>query len=286
MRYVVSLVLSAIVLVLSFTTGAIAHADEHGYEPYVAPSGVYKLETEVEYGQFDITGDGLPDALTVSTNEDATKMYVCINGTRVYAASTGLKDAGMYRVVGVRVAVLKNGKSFISLEPCGGWQTYGAGALLQYRAGVMKRVVAYNRLVPKGYGYWKGLPNLKVSGNKLVVSPLIATRTTGRSVFDFTYVYKNGTLKLSSKAVPIKKIYAENSTSPNKKFTAKKSMKAYKDKSCRAKKFTICKGQKVKFKKMYVTSSAVRFQVQVNGKTGWIKGSKRGEPPFKNLFMN
>lgn len=277
---------AALVLALTLSLGGAAvqeaWAEESG--AVVSGTGVYGLETDRVYDQFDVTGDGRPDTLLVTSNEDTTKMYVYVNGARAYSASTGLQDAGMFRTIGIKLAVLRNGKSFLSLDPCGGWQTYGNGGLYQWRSGVLKRVVPYSSLIPKVYGRWAGLSALKVSGNKLVLRPCLSTRTIGRALFDFTYVCKSGTLKLASKTIAIKKIYAENSTSAHKKFSAQKKMAVYKSKSCKAKKFTIKKGQKVQFRKLYVSGKTVLFQVKANGKTGWIRGVKRGEPPFKGLL--
>lgn len=255
-------------------------------EPCTAKPGAYGLEIDAPCADFDVTGDGLCDTVEVATNANTTKVVISVNGIRCYSGPTGLQNAGMFRYVDAQVVVLRNGCTFISLDSCGGAWTHGMGGLFQYRSGAMKCVVPYNKIVPKRYGYWDGLKRLNVSGNKVIVRAGLSMRTTGRIASDFTYVYRSGTLKRLATTVPIKKIYSETSSSANKKFKATKNISAYREKSCKIRKFTIRKGQNVKFQKMYVANKAVHFQVKVGGKTAWIKGSQKGRPPFEGLYMS
>ncbi|MCR2036491.1 BspA family leucine-rich repeat surface protein [Adlercreutzia caecimuris] len=249
----------------------------------VAP-GVYGLKENSSSNYFDVTGNGKLDTIKVKHGRGSTKFSIYVNGKKAYSGTTGNKYADN---LSLKVLVLKNGKTFLYADAHGGGEIHGIKTIFQYRSGKMKKVVNCHTVFPKKYGRYRTVDTIKVSGNKVVVRAMIMSYTTGWMAADYTYNYKSGTLKQASKTAPIKKFYPAQRTT----FKAQKSIKVYKSTSCKAKKFTIKKGQKVKFLKVYSSGKTMRLQVKVAGKTGWIKCAPsvrssllyHRQPPFKGM---
>lgn len=249
---------------------------------------IHTLKPDTTYTKYDITGDGQPDTIEVETDyyfhwDDAGEcFYVNINGDR-------WRFDTRYYGIRARLVNLANGTPYLYLcawsdnddaEVCSLWKKDGD---------YLRRVIDCNKGFGSKIGYHPGGDIKKVSGNSITFTFTQMSYYAGGISADFTYKYKNGTLKKTSSTgkIQVGPKKAKNT------YKALKKIKAYKNTKCKSVKFTIKKGQKVKFLKAYVKGNTVRFQVKAGGRTGWLKvpTSSRssllhqGEPPFKGLHL-
>lgn len=256
---------------------------------------VYTLQANTTYTSYDATGDGKPDTVRVATSTDqyntGDRITVYINNKKVFSKKTWFYYAD------IQLIQLKNKKCFLYLHAPMDNDDAEVCGVYQMKKGKLKQVINCNKAFGTKIGYHTGGMVAKVSGNAIWMDMRDMSYMAGSIEATWKYAYKGGTLKRTSKTAKLSVPLAKHNTAKTKK-----SMTAYKNTACKAKKFTIKKGQKVKFLKVYVKGNTVRFQVKAGGKTGWIKVADNGhsalmhkyehtpgfylyEPPFEGLFL-
>lgn len=265
---------AAAVLALAITVSP-AMADEAHAVTVSKGAQVTSMQLNRNY-QCDITGDKKADTVRVTFDDYAVRVKV--NGKTVYTKKNLGPDFEEAKII-----TLKNGKSFLYYATGGASNDYNQ--LLKYSSGKMKSIIDSNKLLPSKMATHPSFSIDKVSGNTVYVDVRGMLYSTSFTQATFKYVYKNGTLKRTSNAGAVK------SVSGKKTLKAARSMKAYTSAKCTKGKFTIKKGQKVAFKKIYTNGKTVSFQVKAGGKTGWIKAItqkqfyKYGACPFKGVAL-
>lgn len=204
----------------------------------------------------DITGDKKADTVQVTFDDYAVRVKV--NGKTAYTKKNLGPD-----FIGAKIVKLKNGKAFLYYGTGGASNDYNQ--LLQYRSGKLKSVIDSSKLFPAKVTTHPSFDVEKVTANTVHVETFGVFYSTGATGATFKYAYKSGTLKRASNTGTATFPFAKNSTK------ATRSMKAYTSAKCTKAKFTIKKGQKVTFKKIYTNGKVVSYQVKVGGKTGWVK---------------
>lgn len=261
------------------------------HEAYAAPKAtkgaeIHTLKENQTYTKYDITGDGQPDTIQIETHYNyygqGTRFYININDL-YYVCET------YYYGVTARLVKLANGTPYLYL--CAGADNGDAEAcgLWQYKGGSLKRVVDCNKGFGTKIGYHPGGDIAKVSGNSITFTFTQMSYYAGSISADFTYKYKNGSLKKASNVGKLQVGFKKTKNT----YKALKKIKVYKNTKCKSVKFTVKKSQKVKFLKAYVKGNTVRFQVRAGGKTGWIKVPTsstsslmyQGMPPFKGIIL-
>lgn len=282
-------------LALAATVAASLMLALPGYA-HAAPkaTGGAKVQTLAEnttYTQYDITGDKKPDTIKIQATYNGygngERIAVYINGRRAFSKKM------YFNYAEAQLITLKNGKPFLYLSTPADNDDADVRGIFKYSKGTLKQVINGNRGFGKKIGYHFGADIKAVSGNKIVVTHRTMSYMAGSICSDFTYKYQNGTLKKTSATTNLKVGTRKSNT-----YTALKNMKAYKNTTCKTAKFTIKKGQKVKFLKVHVKGNTVRFQVKAGGKIGWIKVATNMDssllyrdnqvttrPPFKGLFL-
>lgn len=256
----------------------------------------YKLQPYTTYTKFDITGDKVPDKIEVGPWQEWDDWYeefnelgveITVNDQVVYkksAISTNPFDWD------IRLITLKNKKTFLHIATHG-LDGYAAdvNTVLAWKSGKLKSVLNVNSICSGKYlyGSYPSARLTKVSGNTITFDCGLKVMMTGYTTFNASYKYKAGKLVRTSSYVK-----PRIGGKYGKSRTALKNLSAYKNASCKSKKFIIKKGQKVKLLKMYVKGSKMALQVKVGKKTGWVKCAAsmqskllvgQGEPPFKGL---
>lgn len=285
-------ILAAMALAAAVAAGLVLALPGHAHAAPKVTGGakVQTLATNATYTQYDITGDKKPDAIKIQATYEGyagKRIAVYINGKRAFSKKM------YFNYVEAQLITLKNGKPFLYISAPGENDDALVRGIFKYSKGTLKQVVDGNRGFGKKIGYHPGSDIKAVSGNKIVVSHRIMSYMAGSISSDFTYKYQNGTLKKTSATGKLRVGTRKSNT-----YTALKSMTAYKSATGKTSKFTIKKGQKVKFLKVHVKGNTVRFQVKAGGKTGWIKvaaGSDSSlmyrnsqgftQPPFRGLFL-
>lgn len=286
-NYRMLLIATAAVLAIIAAMGLPAQA--HADTPKASKGAqAHTLQLNTTYHKYDITGDGKPDTIRVSGHYsngpyDYQGLYVDVNGERVFSSSTEYYGAD------IQLINLKNKKAFLYMYA---WidngDSYVCG-VYQLKKGKLKQVINCNKVFTKKawggkYGSHTGGTVVKVSGNAMWLDMSLMSYMAGHIDVTLEYKYKKGTLKQTSKVGKLSVPAAKNN-----RAKALKKMTAYTSTTGKTKKFTIKKGQTVKFLRAYVKNNKVLFQVKAGGKTGWIKAVKQGRhcdgPPFEGLFL-
>lgn len=256
----------------------------------------YKLQPYTTYTKFDITGDKVPDKIEVGPWREWDDWYeefndlgveVTVNDRIVYRKSTISTNPFDWDI---RFITLKSKKALLYVATHG-LDGYAAdvNAVLAWKTGKLKCVLNANSICSGKYlyGSYPSARLTKISSNMLTFDYGLKVMMTGNTTFNASYKYKSGKfVRTSSYVKP--KIGGKY----GKARTALKSLTVYKNASCKSKKFTIKKGQKVKLLKMYVKGSKMVLQVKVGSRTGWVKCATSqhskllvapGEPPLQGI---
>ena len=272
----------------------------HAYATVVSNGAhVYALKTGVTYSSYDVTGDGESDTIKVALSgiegDRYSRIKVLVNGK----TALNQKAGGYSDYVEAQLIKLKNGKTFLYFFGPFENDDSDVCAVFRYSGGKFKMNIDCNKGFGRKIGSHFGGKIKKVSGNAMIVTFGVMSYMAGNIQADYTYRYKGGKLK---KASSIGKIrigwWVSEEGKRSKAYVVKKNITAYKSASCKAKKFTIKKGQKAKFLRVYVKGNTVRFLMKAGGRTGWIKVANRYdsslmykrsdggyEPPFKGLSL-
>lgn len=251
------------------------------------------LETNMLYNAYDITGDGKSDELRIQSHDDKGEMSISIyvNGARKFRH----KCYGYASFA--KLIVLKNGAPFLHINVDGDNGVSEFNRLLQYRGGEFKAAIDLNKAYSSKIKDSKFNDVVAVKGNTVTVRSCVQFMNTGNLDVDFVYRYKAGSFKKSGTSGKVVSVCGRKAS---RSFEALKKISVYKDKNCKKAKFTIKKGQKVRFVKVYAKGSKVAIQVKVGKKVGWMKTSRQYnktgwklmyngrygyQPPFKGLFL-
>lgn len=244
---------------------------------------------------YDITGDGIPDTIETDYDVDwdagaVTGIRVTINGKQAWYKSIepSLLDNFAYDDWTIQLITLANKKPLLFVKTYVFGVTPEICTILTYQKGRLKSILKPDAICSSRYLYGStDVSVCKVSGNTITFDYWLKVMMTGCTTFNASYKYKAGKLVRTSSYVK-----PRIGGKYGKSRTALKNLSAYKNASCKSKKFIIKKGQKVKLLKMYVKGSKMALQVKVGKKTGWVKCAAsmqskllvgQGEPPFKGL---
>ncbi|MEE0706916.1 MAG: hypothetical protein UCH28_11120 [Adlercreutzia sp.] len=281
-------------LLLALGVAATAPANAHAA---TASNGakIYTLKAGKTYKSYDITGDKKADRIKIVPIKQYdgyfTGMKITVNGKTAY---TNKKIVCYLGTTEMKLIKLKNGKAYLHLFTFSG-NPADENTLLAYKSGKLTTAIDCTKALGKKFG-WDGTYGAvaKASGNTLTMTYSTSSYMFGPIEATYKYTYKGGKLQQASTgtfSIPAKQ----------KSFKALKNIPVYKNTACKAKKFTIKTGQKVKFTNIYVKGNTVRVKVNVGGKTGWIKcatgyessllykyydpqiNDYRYEAPFENL---
>ncbi|MEY8461499.1 hypothetical protein AALA69_10295 [Eggerthellaceae bacterium 24-137] len=251
------------------------------------------LATNTLYSAYDITGDGKSDELRIQSYDGGggVSISIYVNGARAFRH----KCYGYAAFA--KLVVLKNGVPFLHINVDGDNGSSDFNRLLQYLGGKFKTAIDLNKAYSSKIRDSKFNDVVAVRGNTVTVRSCVQFMNTGNLDADFVYRYKAGSFKKSGTAGKVASVCG---CKASRSFEALKKITVYKEKNCKKSKFTIKKGQKVRFVKVYAKGSKVAIWVKVGKRTGWIKTSRQYNktgwklmynddhgyrPPFKGLFL-
>ena len=252
-----------------------------------ASAGITLVEEDKEYTNFDLDGDGEKDNLYIEIsngNEDegdvTGTLKVYVNDTKVFS-----QKRNYFPSYGVQLITLGNGKTFIEINSSVSSDDDIIDKLYQYKSDKLSAVYDFQKPC-ENYSNTCWTTIKKVSGNSLQLSCTAQFHTTGLVGWNAKVNYTNGTFKRvgSSYAINYKTFKQKN------KWTAQRTMKAYKTAGGKKVAYTIKKGDKIKIYNVVIKSNKVYFKVKNKsgkGKTAYLTASKKGIWPsyFKESFF-
>lgn len=252
-------------LLLTVGLAAAAPADAHAA---TASKGakIYTLKAGKTYKSYDITGDKKADRIKIAPIKQYdgyfTGLKITVNGKTAYLNKKIVCYLGTTQI---KLIKLKNGQAFLYLLSFVNNPDTDVNTVLTYKSGKLKTAIDCKKALGKKFG-WDGTYGAvaKVSGNTITMTYSTSSYMFGPVEATYQYTYKGGKLKQAATGtfkIPVKQ----------KSFKALKNIPVYKNTACKAKKFTIKTGQKVKFTNISVKGNTVRVKVNAGGKTGWIK---------------
>lgn len=134
-------------------------------------------------------------------------------------------------------------------------------------------------LKPRGIAYNAEVKLITLKNRKVYFDIQAMGDNQDRTIYGI-YQVKGGKLVLASKSGKI--VSTRLNYLKKKYFTANRNFKIYKSANGTKTKFTLKKGEKVKFTKCYVGSRGCYYYLKTSkGKTGWLKSSKK--MPYPNI---
>ena len=237
-----------------------------------AAPGIVKLTAGKTYTNYDVTGNGKKDKIIIRKEKKQDIIYrglsITVNGKKQQLKA---KDSHFYGV-DAKLITLKNGRKFLYLyADSENGDGYVCG-IYRYVSGKWKEVVDIAGVF-KNYGMHLNGNIASVSGNNIKIRFYVMAWSTGPSTIEYTYTYKDGTLKRTSSYGAYKAIYSYGKNT--RTFYAAKSLPAYQNANGAKKIFTVKKNGKVKIVKCALTNGKMYIQIKYGNKTGWIKASTR-----------
>lgn len=108
--------------------------------------------------------------------------------------------------------------------------------------------------------------------------------STGPTNIEYTYTYKDGTLKRTSTYGKYHQIYSGGKKT--RKFTVNKTITAYKAADGKTKAFVLKRGNNVTVTRCRFIGGKMYIQLKYNGKTGWIKAQDKYLGESQKQFSN
>ena len=241
---------------------------------------VQKLREGVTYLKYDITGDGRADRILIQ-NFQAGWWYdgvkISVNGKTAYQFSS--ESLPISSPAEATLYTLRNGKPFLYLFA---WteDDDGLSVLLQYRAGKLRNVVDFNGTF-SGYGSHRTGKVLYVSGNRMTLGFTSMSWTLGYSQYNFSYVYRNGTMRLASSFGTVSRFGSGNV------LVAGRSLKVYTDVTARRTAFLLKPGNRIVVTGVYCGKTGLWLRVYYGGKYGYLKclsSAPMSGPIFSNVM--
>lgn len=242
---------------------------------------VYTLKANKLYKSYDITGDKRADRIKIVSSKSAEGGFqgikVVVNGKTVYRNK---KAAGMSSGPQVKLIKLKNGKPFLFLSAYSDNPDTDLSVVLAYKSGKLKTAIDGNKALGKKFSWDSTVGRIqKVSGNTITMTYSTSSYMFGAVEATYSYTYKSGKLKAASTGT-------FKVAEGKKSYKALKPITVYKNTACKAKKFIIAKGDKVKFTNIFVKGNTVRVKVKVGAKTGWIKCANSYTSPLLYKYVD
>ena len=225
---------------------------------------------------YDITGDQKPDDIMLDA--DYQKAYVYINNKLCCTVKLG----SYYHGILAKIYTLKNGKPFLYLYSNEIIHYGPTCGLYQYRSGKMVQIINFNKVLKGGYEYY--CEDIKVKNNTLTATIYMWSYSLGESRYDLDYVYKKGTLKQKNAFARIR--VNDFQRNPAKQLVVNKTIDVYSKVSNGKKVYTLEKGNRVNFDKLYHGVHGEWIRVKFNGKYGWIKCLEKLQPTEPKMFSN
>lgn len=227
------------------------------------------LKQNVEYFQYDVTGDGKADKVEIQQkehkdNNESITLKVLINDQLAFQEKE-LYEPNWY----VDLIKLANGKVFFSIGARENDYVLTL-KLYAYKDGKLECVHDfYQNYKDYASGYIVNINN--VSGNIIETEINAQFLVTGSVQYNMYLEYKDGSFKNASSEFPIK--YKE--MSKKNKWTVNRTIKTYKEAGSKDVAYTLKKGNVVKIYKVIYKNDEVYFQVvNSKGKTGYMEGVK------------
>lgn len=232
-----------------------------------------RLKTGKTYKSYDITGDKKKDTIKITTPKNKYETYDVVK-IKINNQTTKLKNTWGSFSIKTYLVTLKNGRSYLWIKGEAENEDDPWECLYRYKNGKLVKAVDFKN---SSYNYTNhhNTRIIKVAGNTISTRQYIMSTAMAGVDYKVDYAYKNGTLKRTSSAYTI--VDAGYKYMTNSKPGTMKSTKAlYRDASCMKKAGTVKAGTKANAVKIYMTKKAFHVKIKtVNGKTGWVKGSRR-----------
>lgn len=227
------------------------------------------LERNVEYSQYDVTGDGRPDKVEIQQkkhedNNRSITLKVLINGQIAF------QEKELYEPYwDVDLIKLVNGKVFFAIAAYDNdWVI--TLKLFAYKDDKLECVYDfYENYYNYAYSYIVKINN--VFGNTIETEVSAQFYVTGDVQYDMDLEYKDGSFKSTSNEFPIE----YKAMSKKNRWTVNRTIKTYKQAGSKEAAYTLKKGNVVKLDKVIYKNNEVYFQVvNSKGKIGYIAAVK------------
>lgn len=239
-----------------------------------ASTGVKLVDEDKEYTDYDLNGDGENDSFYIeksysSEEGDATgTLKVYVNDEEVFSQKRKYRPN-----YGVQLITLGNGKTFVEIESSISSDDDIIHKLYQYKSDKLNAVYDFQK--PFGsYSDYHFVGIEKVSGNSLKLSCTSQLYTTGIVNWKMKVNYSNGTFKRSASSYAID----YKSSGQKNKWTAQRTMKAYKTAGGKKVAYKVKKGDKIKIYNVVIKNNKVYFKVKNKsgkGKTAYLACAKK-----------
>lgn len=252
-----------------------------------ASAGITRVDEDAEYTDFDLDGDGEKDSFYIETSygsEDECDytgtLKVYVNDKKVFSQK---RDYHPY--YGVQLITLENGKTFIDIESSVSSDDDIIHKLYRCKSDKLSAVYDFQKDCENySDSYWTTIK--KVSGNSLQLSCGAQFHATGIMGWNMKVNYTNGAFKRAGSSYDIN----YKSSERKNKWTAQRTMRAYKKAGGKKLAYKIKKGEKVKIYNVVIKNNKVYFKVKNRsgkGKTAYLTATKKSVWPsyFKEAFF-
>lgn len=244
-----------------------------------ASAGITRVDEDAVYTDFDLDGDGEKDSFYIETSygsEDECDytgtLKVYVNDKKVFSQK---RDYHPY--YGVQLITLENGKTFIDIESSVSSDDDFIHKLYRCKSDKLSAVYDFQKDCENySVSCWTTIK--KVSGNSLQLSCGAQFHTTGLIGWNMKVNYTNGAFKRAGSSYDIQK----------NKWTAQRTMRAYKKAGGKKLAYKIKKGEKVKIYNVVIKNNKVYFKVKNRngkGKTAYLTATKKFPPYFKEAVF-
>lgn len=244
-----------------------------------ASAGIKQVSEGKKYTSYDLDSDGKNDNFYIktssTTSNDITKgtLKVYVNDKEVFSQTRNYSPR-----YDVELITLNNGKTFVGIESSISSDDDTIHKLYQYKSGKLNSVYNFQKAC-ESYADYYFVGVEKVSGNSLHLSCMAQLPTTGMVYWNMKVNYTNGAFKRSgsSYAINYKKTIQKN------KWTAQRTMKAYKKAGGKKVAYKIKKGNVIKIYNIVFKNNKIYFKVKNKsgkGKTAYLTCSKKFVYPY------
>ena len=250
-------------------------------------SNVFEMDCDEEYTSYDITGDGVPDSITMAMGErdedgDAKGFTIMINGSECFASTQRTSYAEMTLIK------LKSGSQYLYVRDFIENDDYNLCEFLRYDVAKDELVKVCNADPMARFGIHTDSDPYFTYGSKIYCIGGGMLDSTGATSYDVVFTEKNGKLVFSSldfKGFTTMKT-ASKKNNTTKKLTLARNMKAYTSTALKKTK-TIKKGKKITFTSMKVKGRNLLYGFKVSGKTYYYKPDNRSveNDQFKDVLF-
>lgn len=246
-----------------------------------ADTAYVELQSDTEYSQYDVTGDGEVDKVVIKRvkNKDSyITLRVFINDQIVREKK---EPSNPYWAV--NLIRLKNGKVFFEIKDCYASDWVHTHRLYAYNNGKLKCVYDFKKYYEfYANGYLVDIE--KISGNTIKTKVEAQFFTTGIVKFNINVSYKDGEFISTSNQYDLRYKEMYQKYNIKNKWTVNRKIKVYKKAGSKKLAYTLKRGNIVKINKIIYKNEKVYFQVKNKkgkGKTGYIPATKDTRIPYR-----